>query len=75
MICRRIAQACIVYGTACLIYLVAARFLQTPLRDSYTGYQHMLRRRSAKERRRLFLFSLVAAAVMVHVGGYCSRCA
>ena len=71
MLCGILAQAAIVYTTACCIYLLSSRLLPTPLYDSFTDYQNLLRRRSAGVRRRLFVFALLAAAVMVRVGRYC----
>lgn len=69
-----LAYAMLGYIIASVLYLLCTRFVGTPLIDSYTDEQIIIRRESADKRRNIFFAGLVVACVVLYVARPFEKC-
>ena len=55
------------YSLASLFYMISTRNIGTPLRDSYSEEQLIIKKESAQERGRIFYTSVAVAVIILFV--------
>jgi hypothetical protein len=62
-----LAYALLIYVIATVLYLICTRYVNTPLINSYTDEQKMIRKNSAEKRLRIFLAGIAVASVGLYI--------
>ena len=62
-----LANICLGYAIACVLYLVLTRSIGTPFADSLSEKQRLIKRLSIRERRNAFVVSSVLSAIILIV--------
>jgi hypothetical protein len=62
-----LAYAMLAYIVGSVMYLICTRFTNTPLVDSYTDEQIVIRRKSADKRRNIFGCGMLLACVLLYI--------
>jgi uncharacterized membrane protein YkvI len=62
-----LAYVAIVYTLSCIVYLIITRKMETPFLDSLTTEQLKIKNRSSKDRKCVFIISLVIAILVSQI--------
>lgn len=62
-----LAYAMLAYIVGSALYLICTRFVDTPLIDSYTDEQIVIRTKSADKRRKIFYGGMLAACILLYI--------
>jgi hypothetical protein len=62
-----LAYAMLVYIIGSVMYLLCAKFMGTPLIDSYSEEQIIVRTESAKKRSNIFMAGILMACVLLYI--------
>ncbi len=71
--CAFFAEVALLYTLACMIYYLSTRVLPTPLADSLTPYQKLLKAESTRVRGKIFVASLLGAMLTVRLIAPCMK--